>query len=208
MSSKTCNTCNQNKLLTEYHINKSGRLGHHNVCKVCRGKERKTKVYDKKTEGEKLCKDCNTMKCYKFFSKDKCSTDGCQTYCKDCQHKRLKQYCGTFDGYINRIYRDMINNAKRRNIPVEINSEYLHKLWENQNGKCSLTGEKMTHLAYTSRDQRKRNLYNASIDRIDSEFGYTEDNVHLVLSAINTIKWDLKMDDFIGMCKKVADFHN
>lgn len=205
--SKVCNTCKELKPFEQYHINKNGRNGRHNVCKKCRSISTNKLNYERKTDGKKLCPKCNIVKVYIEFSRDRHSSDGCQTYCKDCQHQIMKKHCGQFNKYMKKIYNDMVRKAKNRDIDVIITVDYIEQLWNKQSGICALTGEKMTHTVYSSREQKRRNLYNASIDRIDFKRGYTEDNVQLILSAINTIKWDIGIDHFLLMCKKVSDFH-
>ncbi len=44
-----------------------------------------------------------------------------------------------------------------------------------------------------------------SLDRIDSSKGYVEDNICITTIAINIAKNDLSKEDFIEMCKKVAN---
>lgn len=207
MSEKICNTCNEVKTLDSFHKSKSGVLGRHNTCKSCRSVKRKQLNVEAKVEGGKTCPGCNEYREYLMFSRDKSSGDGRQTYCKDCQHENMRRISGTFDGYIKRIFADLRHNAKKRKIHVGITCQDIIELWNKQNGLCALTGEKMTHLAYTSRDQRSKNLYNASVDRIDSQKGYTLDNIHLILSAVNTIKWDMSLEDFYKFCNLVSVKH-
>lgn len=47
---------------------------------------------------------------------------------------------------------------------------------------------------------------NVSIDRIDSNKGYTKDNVQLVCSAINFMKSNLSLNDFIMYCESVINY--
>ena len=57
-----------------------------------------------------------------------------------------------------------------------------------------MTGEKLTFIAYT--DNGQINDYNLSIDRIDSNKGYTIDNIQLVGAIINIMKNDMLEKDF------------
>ena len=47
----------------------------------------------------------------------------------------------------------------------------------------------------------------ASLDRIDSNKGYTKDNVQFVHKDINWMKQDFEQNKFIEYCKKVANKH-
>jgi hypothetical protein len=43
-----------------------------------------------------------------------------------------------------------------------------------------------------------------SIDRINSDKGYTKKNVQLVCADVNVAKNDLKQKDFIKLCKLIS----
>lgn len=47
----------------------------------------------------------------------------------------------------------------------------------------------------------------ASLDRIDSSKGYVVGNVQWVHKDVNTVKWDLTLDNFFRVCKMVVE-HN
>lgn len=68
----------------------------------------------------------------------------------------------------------------KRQLEVEIEVEYLEDLWEAQNGRCAITGVRMT--------TRFGSLFAASPDRIDSSRGYVKGNVQLVSKAANLAK--------------------
>lgn len=72
----------------------------------------------------------------------------------------------------------------------EFNLQIIKELLINQNYKCALTGDTITELT-------------ASIDRIDSNHGYTEGNVQLVTVEANFAKQKLSIDNFFNLCKKV-----
>ena len=46
---------------------------------------------------------------------------------------------------------------------------------------------------------------NASIDRIDSQFGYIKGNVQLVHKMVNMCKQQYEQEDFLRMCEAVAN---
>lgn len=47
---------------------------------------------------------------------------------------------------------------------------------------------------------------NASIDRIKPKGEYTLDNIQLVCVALNKLRLDTPLDEFIEWCRKVADY--
>ena len=49
-------------------------------------------------------------------------------------------------------------------------------------------------------------LNTVSIERIDSNVGYTPANTILVCQAINRMKSDFAFEDFFDLCKDVAQF--
>jgi len=158
-------------------------------------------------EGEKKCLKCNMVKDVNMFALDRYSTDGCQTYCKICQKENTNKYISTFSGYMHCLYNDLKQNAKKRNIEVFVTIEDICELYEKQNGLCAITKDKMTHIRQESGSGRgKRYFTNISVDRIDSSKNYTLDNIHLVCSIINTIKWDIPLDEFVKYCRKVAQY--
>ncbi len=87
--------------------------------------------------------------------------------------------------------------SKKRKFKYELNKEFILDLLEKQSYQCALTGQKF-----------KSDLSDFSIDRINSNIGYEKSNVHLVLQEINVSKWDLSLDDYISLCKKVVNFKN
>ena len=88
-------------------------------------------------------------------------------------------------GRIKTRYRERHDDFRYR---CEITFDYLLNLWNNQNGKCSATGIKMTHCF--------KNLNSVSIDRIDNLNGYVQSNVRLVCKWINTGRLNNNIDDF------------
>jgi hypothetical protein len=89
----------------------------------------------------------------------------------------------------------LLDKAKRRNKEVDINLNYLEDIWNNQEGKCALTGDTMTHLV--------GGIDSVSIDRIDSRKGYIKGNIQLVKKKVNIAKNDMTYDEFLDICRKV-----
>lgn len=70
---------------------------------------------------------------------------------------------------------------------AELSPEYVLGLWHSQNGKCAITGLVLRPEA--------TGMFYPSLDRIDSEFGYIEGNVHIVLLAINYMKNSYSLEE-------------
>jgi len=89
-------------------------------------------------------------------------------------------------------------NAKKRKIDFDITIDDVLKVYLDQGKVCSLSG---IPIGWT----RMEKLHNISIDRIDSNQGYYIDNIQLVVPKINMMKFTYSQDEFIDMCKLVAN---
>lgn len=96
------------------------------------------------------------------------------------------------------------NNAKSRHLEFNITMEFLWDLFLKQNRKCALSGIEIS----LNKNKRQKIYQTASLDRIDSSEGYTEDNVQWVDKDINLMKRCLINDDFIEKCYMVAKHNN
>lgn len=97
-------------------------------------------------------------------------------------------------------FRYRVQSAKRRaterGLSFDISEEFIKDLYQRQDGKCHYSGLEFS-------DVTKH--YNWSIDRIDSSKGYTQDNVVLASSIVNTMKNDLSMTDFLTVIQRIVD---
>ena len=165
----------------------------------------------------KACAICKKSKSFEEYNK------GCGKYkldnrCKACKKLLYKQHrisilekkkfdyhenggrerevatASTLEGYLKRLAR--LNVKDRR----ELDWTVLLELWEEQEGLCAITHSSMTHIAGKGRQRD-----NVSIDRIDSSLGYTKDNIQLVRYAVNMMKHELSMEEFIELAREVVD---
>lgn len=137
---------------------------------------------------------------------------GASTRCKKCGNKSyLKdgefvntnaiikfKYDQTINGLPTRIHR-----GRRKELTFNLSLDYLNDLYEQQNHKCALSGISLEpNLSLTMQQQ------NMSIDRIDSNGGYEEDNVQWVDKRINMMKGTLSNEEFIELCTIVAKYNS
>ena len=94
------------------------------------------------------------------------------------------------------------DQAKRRKITCDLTLEQLDSIYDIQNGKCYYTGD-ILDINYTSGYILKKS--NLSIDRINNSIGYTKDNIVLCTIRTNIARGSSTQDEFISMCKKVAN---
>jgi len=119
-----------------------------------------------------------------------------------------KKECGKrkrtgFGGITGNTWNAICGNSKRRarNIEFNLTIEQAWNLFLSQEGKCALSGLDL-HLCTYGDDFKNQT---ASLDRIDSNGGYTIDNVQWVHKDVNCMKFDLKEDYFIKMCRIIAE---
>lgn len=90
-----------------------------------------------------------------------------------------------------------IGSNKDRNLVVEIDRDFLVKMYHTQNGLCALTNIKMEH--------RWSDPCSISLDRIDSSLGYTENNVQLVCQWVNLAKNNFTNADVLTFLRKYTE---
>lgn len=69
--------------------------------------------------------------------------------------------------------------------------EYIQKVFDACEGKCTLTGIPFNMEIGT---KKKRNPFRPSVDRISSSKGYVKGNIQIVLAIVNTMKMDYTDD--------------
>lgn len=173
------------------------------ICASC-GKiteKRSTEINRQIKKGKKL-----------FYCNLSCAGKMNHTHLKPYQEE-LKKNTGRGKWLRNKdIYsqfRYHLNNAKRhsnnKNI-IDLDLEYLKFLWENQNGKCAVTGIdlEIKHI-HTKKQRTNKSPYQASLDRIDNSKGYIKGNVRFVCYMFNIARNNFSDHDVLEFCKKVME---
>lgn len=206
---KECRLCNQTKEINEFNKSICGKFGYANECKECRKVSRKKLNFQRIKEGTKLCNSCGETKDISEFNSDCKNSDGLRSTCKKCTIECVNKYGSTFNGFIILLFKDLKHNAANRNIKVEITIEDIKKQYDNQVGLCVMTKFVMTHNKQPNDSNTHiNNKFNISVDRIDSNKDYTQDNIQLVCSIVNIIKYNLSSEEFIKICKKISKHKN
>lgn len=110
-----------------------------------------------------------------------------------CYKKRKKNHLWT--GYCDvsgSLVSEIRNRARRKQLEFDLTAQFLWEMLQTQNSKCAISGIDI------SLDK------NASVDRIDSSKGYTQNNVWWVHKDVNKMKMDLPLDYFLKMCSTIA----
>lgn len=136
----------------------------------------------------KFCDRCNYNTAHRFVKNE---TNGYYS-CKICLETNSKKH--------RKLHwpRYLAQKANARNRPGsskllghEVEAQFL-----KQNSKCALTGQNL---------DINHKWWKPSLDRIDSNKGYSVDNIRIVAWIVNHCRGDLEDAEFIDMCKKVAD---
>lgn len=120
---------------------------------------------------------------------------------KSCGCSKIGSNAKNFSGYkdITGIFWSKIKScAKVRNIDFNVTIQQVWDLFQNQNGKCALSGIKL----YFAPNKKSKGI--ASLDRKDSSKGYTIDNIQWVYKDINKIKMDIHNATFIDLCHNIS----
>ncbi len=98
-----------------------------------------------------------------------------------------KQY-GHFAFYLRKAR----ERSKKRGWEMDLTSEYLESIWNEQEGRCAFCRLPMN--LYVEKHGNK--MFLASLDRIDTTRGYVQGNVQFVLAPLNFAKNDFSDEDF------------
>ncbi len=122
--------------------------------------------------------------------------------------------CGRIGNAYNRKYVGKLSGshwahtlagAKSRGISVDLSQEEAWQLFVNQNGLCALSGRPLT-----LREVRHGNYIKgtASLDRIDSNYGYNIDNCQWLHKDVQKMKNNLGQQYFVDTCIEIVKYLN
>lgn len=123
--------------------------------------------------------------------------------CKFCHVVKAKEFSdgkyATLDKVLQIRCQTAKQRAKRKGLKFDITPEFLLDMWDRQNGRCYYSNLPMSF--------DRNDLYTVSIDRIDSNGGYTKNNVVLSCWSINSAKNNFTVSDYIHLCAAVAAYN-
>lgn len=128
-------------------------------------------------------------------------SSGHATQCKTCGYYRPQ----TSSKMIQQLFGNIKYNAKNRQIDFKVTAEFLQNLFNKQEERCAVSGLPITF--GKTRKEHNHGATTASLDRIDSSRGYTEDNVQWVHKKVNFMKLDMSQQEFVKLCD-VISLHN
>jgi hypothetical protein len=105
-------------------------------------------------------------------------------------------------------FRYFMKKARGRKHETDLDLPFLVELWDRQNGRCALSG-RLLELPPTTQawEDRKRDPWKPSLDRIDSSKGYLKGNVRFVTVIANSAKQVWDDETVVEFCREVAAFH-
>ena len=112
----------------------------------------------------------------------------CSKECAGITHNDLSPFKRSFSAA-----RERVRHAKVKR-EFDITVEDLKNLWDDQGGKCAISGLEMTEPP-SDRQRKKtkdRNPLTGSLDRIDSDKGYVKGNIQWVCTFVNYAKNNFK----------------
>lgn len=121
---------------------------------------------------------------------------GCLLKTKGKNHHLFTGYEEISQSTFNKIREKAID----RNLSFDITINQLYDLFVSQNKLCAISGVPIKFRENYKDEQT------ASLDRIDSSKPYTIDNIQWVHKKVNTMKWNLKQEEFLNWCKIISKF--
>lgn len=150
---------------------------------------------------ECLCncgKKCFTMGCR--LNSGRAASCGCSHNSRGTNNPKWEGYGKLPKTHFN----DYLHSAKKRNIEFSISIEDAWNKFEEQGGRCAISGVLLEF--YVRRKDKSSKT--ASLDRIDSSKGYILDNIQWIHKDINIMKLDYSMEEFIEWCKIITENNN
>jgi len=214
---KTCVVCGQLKSLDEFSQDLRSTDKKRSRCKACinleaLAKERTYEQYAQKSKEGKRCIRCGKWKSIREFRSTRkickvCHSEVVKKGKEDFKAKTGHAYSTwargkTLTQYLNDLLKQTRCRAARNGQECQLTVEWVMGLYQQQEGKCALSGREMTRIVGEGRV-----LTNISIDRIDSSKGYVSDNVQLVCCIVNWAKNNLNQAEFIAFCCDIVALH-
>lgn len=91
------------------------------------------------------------------------------------------------------------NRATLKNLPFDLDREFLWNLWEENEGCCALTGRPFDLAPWGKKGQVNPNA--PSVDRIKPKQGYTKGNIRLIVYHLNISLSDFGTEEFEKLAK-------
>ena len=202
-----CKNCTINK----YFINGDNNLHMHpktfkKIIKVMESKFKKSLKYRNRFKSSEVlkCSLCKYDKKIMYYFPANLNKKNNSLRCRFCNNTNhtIRRANHTQEQVINKLLNGLKNSAKSREkkgrtCEFKLTSDDIYNLIEKQNNKCAYSNIELKW--------EYNHPHKASIDRINSDKGYTIDNVHLVSHISNQAKSDLTEKNFLEMIKQIYE---
>lgn len=121
------------------------------------------------------------------------------------RNPRNNPYYATLEGKVNALVAGARHRIIKRNLPCTITPEWVLDQYSRQEGRCAYTGWLLEQTV--SGRGLHRNPRGLSLERKNSDKGYTEDNTVLICWAVNRMKSTLTESEFTDICKAVTKYN-
>ena len=95
------------------------------------------------------------------------------------------------------------NRAKAKDLPYNINTDFVMELWEDQGMQCPISGRMFDLEAWGKKSQVNPDA--PSIDRVDPSLGYVKGNIRLVTYLTNVCLNEYGHDYLLQMCSDILE---
>jgi hypothetical protein len=143
-------------------------------------------------KSDRLCIDCRIGRQFSRYAGLRCS---------DCHLGRRRKVRRIRARTLEQWVSEATNTARHRSsVPSDLTAAYMLDLWDQQQGICFYSGLAMRVPAYGA----GRDLYSASIDRLDPLRGYLRGNVVWCTWICNAGKSQMSVHEYITLCSQVV----
>ena len=147
----------------------------------------------------KPCPNCGIIQSYlrKNYAEESLRLN---KVCKSCSNKETdNSHRGWYRDIRISWFNKFKTGAETRGITWDLTLDDVADLMIDQDFRCALSGEPI-EFPEVGHPQKAP----ASIDRIDNLYGYTKENIQLVIKKINMMKQGYNQEEFIKICKLIA----
>ena len=201
-ATKKCCRCQEVKLSSDFYKDKHRTNGLSSRCRDCAKQaalEWKRQNPQKARESQRKGYQQNRAQHLEYAKQwRENNTDRIRQYYQENKESIKEKRKGK-----SNLLREMFRNAKRRAsndcLPFDLTIEYMESIVMDY---CPVTGEPLDWELYFSEEGR-RNPLAPSLDKIVPALGYTQGNVAIIGSRMNTLKSDMTLDQLSQLVEYV-----
>jgi len=147
------------------------------------------------------CKACSKVSQEKYNEANKDRLKGRHKKDLANYYKRRQENMANEEWRVNHLIGCAKNRAKKKGRDFDLTFEEVWGLWKKQGARCAISG-RLFDLEYADSGP---NPDGPSLDRIDSEKGYTLDNIRFVTYQVNTALSCFGEQSLIQLCKDIME---